>query len=120
MASHAELADLWRGVLSALRVRLKPGAKVSSELLAVARKFLKDNGQVNPPDERARKDIEALQRTYLKALVESLENPRRSPALLGEARQFLAWAGRSPDLGAGAAAKTAEELLTLDVPFRKH
>lgn len=117
-ATHAQLGHLWAAVKDALLDRLQGPKPPSGELLLVARKYLRDNGQLGAPDEESRKQLDTLQRVYLQQLLAAMQQPRPSPALLSEARQFLAWAGRSPDLGAPAAARTAEELLALDVPFR--
>ena len=118
-ATHEFLQELWRLLLSDLRLRLSRRAKApSAEMLQVARRFLKDNGQ-GCPDEDCRKQLDALYRTYLRTLSDALKAPTDRPpaALLAEARAFLAWHGVG-DIPGTAAGKAADQLLAADVPFK--
>ncbi len=120
-ATHEDVAELFRLVVAELRRRLDPEAREklpSAELLAVARKVLKDVRQ-GPPDEACSKALKGLYRAYLRRLSEALLQTERHPgaALLAEARAFLTWHGCGDAPGA-AAGKVAQQLLTADVPFK--
>lgn len=117
-AAHSQLRDLWAALKDNLLDCLKGPKRPSAEHLGCVRKFLRDNGEMGLTDPAGRKQLSKLQRLYLERLVEAIEEGPPSSALLGEARQFLAWAGQSPDLGPRAAAHTAEQLLALEVPFK--
>jgi hypothetical protein len=122
-ASVDQLQELWRELLRNLLGIFKGPKRLSAENLQVCRKFLKDSGQVYPPDEASRKKLEKLQRLYLEALVAAFERraerseERPTAALLGEVRQFLEWSGHSPNVSPTQARLTARELLAMEVPF---
>lgn len=88
LASPATLVGLWMALKGSLLDRLTRHREPSAELLGVARRFLKDNGQLGPPDEAARKDLEEMHRLYRKALLAALQKPTPSSTLLAEARTY--------------------------------
>lgn len=119
MAPMDQLRELWSLLVDNLRrcLTVTPGKKApSAELLAVARKVLKDAGVVCP-DEESRKRLERLYAAYLQRLSEAMEQERPSAAHLAEARAFLAWIGHA-DIPAASAGKAAQQLLEASVPFR--
>ena len=118
-ATLAELQGLWRLVLEAVIQRVKV-PKPPTELLQVARKFLRDQG-CTAPDDAARVQLEALYRAYGKALHEALTSPNPRAGVLAEARQWLVHNGVRPDVPAAHAASIALKLSELEVPFQhKH
>jgi hypothetical protein len=116
-ASHEQLLDLWRELLGSLVGVFKGPKRPSVEHLQVARRFLTDNGQFYAPDEASRKNVEKLQRLYLERLVEAMDAGHASPALLGETRQFLTWAGHHPNTSPGRAKSVALDILEMELPF---
>jgi hypothetical protein len=115
MATHDQLQALWSELVAEMRTQLAPGKRPSAEMLGVARRMVKDGG-VTCPDDKARKDLDALYRAYLQRLSEALQQERPSSALLAEAGALLRWVGVS-DVPGTAAAQVADQLLTLQVPF---
>lgn len=116
-ATPALLTELWHATKDSLTASLRGGKVASGELLGVARRFLRDNGQLGAPDEASRADLERLHRLYRRRLLEALDQPEPPSVLLAEARQY--WTHHAPTKGAQTATHTAEELLALDVPFPK-
>jgi hypothetical protein len=122
----AELEQLHRLVLEALEARLSAARRPGVEQLGVARAFLADNGYRGhwAMDPRTQKRLEKLYASLCKRLAEALEEDRPGAKMLGEVRAFLASQGIDKDFSAAAgsasAARAAELLGSLDVPFKVH
>lgn len=98
----------------------KADKPVSAEFLHVARRVLRDNEAALPRlDEAQRKRLQDLHRLYVDRLLEAIQAPKPSTAVLAECRQFLATSGVGKDLG--AAISDAQALAALnwdDLPFK--
>jgi len=116
---NGELAELLAtGILKTLVERLK--GKATAPELAIARRFLRDHGEVMQAiDEADRKRLASIRKLYLLRLEEALKDRRVSAAVLHEALMFCQAAGIVDGLGPYVAARQALETLNhSDLPFQ--
>lgn len=118
------LLDLWQALLDALRQSFtKTPKRPSVEMLAVTRRWLRDNSTYCP-DDASRRKLEQLYRLYCSRLVEAMEGDQVNAATLAEARKFLEWQGLRADIPKHQAVQVAKQLSTGALPFtnplRKH
>lgn len=115
------LEELHSSILRALVGRLR-GGKASAEWLYVARSYLKSNGMFGRP--LSRDDQQRLQDLWdllLVRLMEALQGPAPSTAVIAEVRKVLADNGTTKDLVAAIGdANALTALHDLDLPFKTH
>lgn len=110
------LVQLWHGLLAALNDLFKAPKRPAVELLAVARRFLRDNHQ-GCPSASDRKHLEQLHKLYSKRLAEALAAERVPASMLAEGRKWLELHGVKADLPTAVAAQVAKRLAAGDLPF---
>jgi hypothetical protein len=110
------LVQLWHGLLASLIELFKAPKRPGVELLAVARRFLRDNHQ-GCPSASDRQRLEQLHKLYSQRLAEALAADRVPASMLAEGRKWLEQHGVKADLPAAEAAQVAKRLAGGDLPF---
>ncbi len=112
------LVHLWQSVLTCLVESFNGTKRPPVEMLAVTRRFLRDNGQ-GCPDEATRAQLERLFKTYCNKVAEAMQAETPTAATLAECRKLLEMQGIRVDLPKAQALSAAKALGSLDLPFTK-
>lgn len=116
MATHAELADLWKALLAALLARILKG-RPSAEILFEARKLLTQSGYSGPiHTPKVHRQLGQLHASYLRALQAAIGSEKPSASVLHEARLFLLQTKAEREQSQGATPTAAIPSIPLKVP----
>lgn len=114
--NRPQLEQLWASLAAFLQDSFKTPKRPSVEMLAVTRRFLRENkqGATNGKD---RKQLEQLCTLYSLRLAEALAAEHVTASMLAEGRKWLELHGIRVDLSTAEAAQVAKKLGDGSLPF---